>query len=542
MLRIIAKGYIAGTILALALAVSCSKNMQTVSVDDAGGLDGMTRFAVVLSKAIAGDKGLRDYIKAEALDSGNEICYRKIRSVTISDHRSVREHLLDYSSENEISEIEKSLPELFISIPDWRLIGAFGASSWDTSSEDVLVAYGQSPDVKSVLLDGNRMMELEKGEFLDKPILFVENKSVASSLKGFPRKRAGRQAADDIDSYEFRGRKWYTDSVMLEYVLPDDFVPRSDIPDKVIAAYDEFRKYPIKNACQRDYVYYGMSHDNVDHGCLNRNVRERLYRFRIDESAYKAISDQFDQKKVEDNDPRLNDPVTVRDRNDAKKFEHEIMEKIWSGGEFDFRFDFYIPQRNATSAEPVFSKTISVPASELFALKCARKKYKKQTTVAKGEYVYSFEAEDLVSKWVNVKNVYLPLWDISENSNTIFVVVYEVDGASETESKNWPVFNTSSNIFRKVNAENIEEMAEAKVIKTSFGLDSDTLLQTSVPCALKSTINIGSDFLEYGSISYSNTILSEHKRKIVNSKAIDGYSVSSNLKKKIHIVLLPEEI
>jgi len=51
-----------------------------------------------------------------------------------------------------------------------------------------------------------------------------------------------------------------------------------DVVATAINAWREFKNVP--NACQRDYIYYGINKTNTP-GTLNRNIREKLYRFRI---------------------------------------------------------------------------------------------------------------------------------------------------------------------------------------------------------------------------------------------------------------------
>ena len=64
---------------------------------------------------------------------------------------------------------------------------------------------------------------------------------------------------------------------------------------------------------------------------LNRNIREKLYRFRISATAFGRIADA-------DGDQRL------QDLTQTKRYlsNEEILQNIWTDGNFEFRFKSYI--------------------------------------------------------------------------------------------------------------------------------------------------------------------------------------------------------
>ena len=73
------------------------------------------------------------------------------------------------------------------------------------------------------------------------------------------------------------------------------YIPQKEIPDICIKAYEEFKNVP--NAYQRDNIYYNINKSN-NPGYLDRNIRDRIYRFRINANAYSKIAEQ-------DKDPKL---------------------------------------------------------------------------------------------------------------------------------------------------------------------------------------------------------------------------------------------
>lgn len=65
---------------------------------------------------------------------------------------------------------------------------------------------------------------------------------------------------------------------------------KDSLDERCITAYNYFRnnKYLI----DREYVYYGLSPNNKENGKLDPNIREKLYKFRVDPQKYGAITNE----------------------------------------------------------------------------------------------------------------------------------------------------------------------------------------------------------------------------------------------------------
>ena len=78
--------------------------------------------------------------------------------------------------------------------------------------------------------------------------------------------------------------------------------------------------------------------------------------------------------------------------------------------------------------------SIPLLSRDVYDLSKVRRKYKHQTGLERGHYIYYFNPEDLVPKWIYPANpVYLPEWDISNESTDIYVQISEIDD-SETKT------------------------------------------------------------------------------------------------------------
>ena len=107
------------------------------------------------------------------------------------------------------------------------------------------------------------------------------------------------------------------------------YVNDVDISQKLIDAYEKYRN--SSGFIYRDYMYYNMSPDNTNNGVLQRNVKERLYAFRVEPSAIMSISDDFTNSNK---DPQLYETPSKQKREFTYE---ELCDAIWKEGNFEFR-------------------------------------------------------------------------------------------------------------------------------------------------------------------------------------------------------------
>lgn len=118
----------------------------------------MDDFTVILSKAVANDKDLRDFIKMESLkqfDKDYDVFYPFVKNERLSSGISFREALLKYTTEDKLEQIESNCPLLNIFVPDWSWINGYSADSWDTNDDFVTVSRKDDGDKHVIYYNGS---------------------------------------------------------------------------------------------------------------------------------------------------------------------------------------------------------------------------------------------------------------------------------------------------------------------------------------------------------------------------------------------------
>ena len=320
-----------------------------------------------------------------------------------------------------------------------------------------------------------------------------------------------------------KGREWGYQTVNLYPEILTDFVPLSDIDAGLVSSVEKWREENLPNACQRDYFCYGMSKDNPDSGSFTNSIREQLYRFRLSPSLYCTIADQ-------DGDPTLSEMKEFVGKNNVPTWQ-QLKEMAWSDGAYEFNFQFYSGKEN-TAGTLMASPHFTVFGKNAFELTQVQEKYLHQTWFQKGIYQYSFEPEDLISKWIYPEEkYYLPEWDISSCSNNLFITVYEVDGDEKISLTKSVTYSYSHNFKNSFSAE-----YTGKKFKISFGTSSETPEQKTESSTITTEYTKGSDDLGLGKLEYTQKILNQPD----NNNDTDGYSaVSVNIAGSVIVTLLP---
>lgn len=525
-------------LLVVATVLGCKKeeclsspNDGVSAIDTYSKQDAYKDFAVIFSKAIAEEQSLRDFIKSEALemyDFDYDVFFPWVKEEFIDGSRSFENILSYYDEDGKLQKILNTLPKLTIMVPDWSWIGAFGIEDWDISDSEVLVGTAGDEIGHDLYFKGEKVLHLNDCEYLSCPVLIVkENERMTVSAQT----KAGEPVFDfaypEFDNtVSTKGREWGYQTVNLYPEVLTDFVPLSDIDTGLVSSVEKWRKENLPNACQRDYFCYGMSKDNPDSGSFNNSIREQLYRFRLSPSLYYTIADQ-------DGDPTLSEMKEFVGKNNVPTWQ-QLKEMAWSDGAYEFNFQFYFGNEKSTAALLV-SPHFTVFGKNAFELTQVQEKYLHQTWLQKGIYQYSFEPEDLISKWIYPEvNYYLPEWDITSCSNNIFVNVLEVDGTEKDTVYKTATYTYSHNFKTTINGE-----YTGKRIKTSLGVSSDKNEQSSETVTISTEYVKGSDDLGLGKLDYMQRILNNPS---INNN-VEGYSVNSiNISGSLFITLIPTDI
>jgi hypothetical protein len=394
------------------------------------------KIAKALSKAVSNSLDVRKFLKAEAVaqfDNDYDIFYPLVKNKIVYDKQSLRDILLSYcKDENELVQIEQSLPLLNILVPDLSLFWDFNAEKWNVDDKEVSVICRDDKD-NTLYENGENIGKMTTGDIPDFPCLVVKNneRMKVSSVKT----RSGEATYEFLsDAFDGSKRKLqtrhYEEDINLQPTEDlEAYVNGSEIMSSVKDAWNEFKNVP--NAYQRDYIYYGITKENKP-GTLNRYIREKLYRFRIAANAYSAINDPTQ-------DPTLQDTQ----KNKGYLTNEEIIQKIWTDGNFEFHFKSYISGEDSKEAMEA-KLTFTINPRDAFSLEKIHLKHKNSTAFRQSKNFYTVDAKNLRSKWIypeksdkNADDLVFTLpWDLYNKSLSIFMFVEEWDkGQTITQEK-----------------------------------------------------------------------------------------------------------
>ena len=526
-------------LIVAATLISCTKEENPSSPDN--GLssessyskqDAYADFAAILSEAIPEEPALRAFIKKKATemyDYDYDVFYPWVKNELVDGNRTFEDVLSSYDEEGKLPEILRALPKLTIMVPDWSWIGgAFGIDSWDETDPEVLIGTAGDEVGHDLYYKGKDVMHINDCEYLSCPVLIVkENERMKAS--------AQTKSGDVLFDFAFpeynntistRGADWDYKTINLYPEVLTDFVPLSDIDPELVNSVEKWREENIPTACQRDYFCYGMSKDNPDRGVFDNHIREQLYRFRLSPSLYYIIADQ-------DTDPHLSDMKEYNGNKNLPTWQ-ELKEMAWSDGAFEFNFQFYAGNEKSASALMV-SPHFTVLGRNAFELTQVRENFRHQTWFKKGIYQFTFDPEDLISKWIYPETpYYLPEWDISSTSNNIFVNIFEIDGTEKKEYEKDVTYSYSHNFKTTFSGD-----YSGDNYKLSFGISSDNASQSIVKTTIKTEYTLGSDDLGLGKLEYMQKVLNSPE----TLNGVEGYSANGiNIVGSVIITLLPRKI
>lgn len=416
-------------------------------------VEAQTEFAKILSKALSGSEAVRSFLREEAMarfDNDNDVFYPFVKNKIVpgAGGMTFRDVLLSYcDDETRLKSVESALPLLNILVPDLTLFWDFNAQKWDVTEDEVAVLC-RDDQTNSLYEDGENIGQLETGDVPGFPCLVVKNNE---------RLRVNPAATRSVDGvgYEFisdaydgskrpaQTRHYDTDLDLEPTEDVNAYLSASQILESVRNAYAEFKGHPT--ACQRDYIYYGQTKDQTT-GILNKNIAEKLYRFRINPAIYSNLTNSSA-------DPKLTETA------EYKRFltNEEIIKRVWTEGAFEFHFYFLDNNENRT-----LKFTYSVTPQELFSMEKVHLHHRNSTAFRSSRNAYHVEPQYLRSKWVYIPNapVFAQPWDLKNRPTTIYVHAEEYD-QGETQT------HTETHTF--------EHVSETTVSTTTEGSDKTTV-------------------------------------------------------------------
>lgn len=477
----------------------------TAQIPELTTAEAQMKFAKLLSQAASNSVEVRKFLKNEAtkqFDNDYDVFYPMVKNKIVTDGKSFKDILLSYcKTPNELTEIEQSQLLLNILIPDLTLFWDFNAKKWDVNDKEVVVLC-RDDERDTMYENGENIGQMTKGDVPGFPCLVIKNNE---RLKVKNINTRSGEATYEFISDAFNGSKRierpttrhseYDIAVDTEENL-DAYIPQKEIPDICIKAYEEFKNVP--NAYQRDNIYYNINKSN-NPGYLDRNIRDRIYRFRINANAYSKIAEQ-------DKDPKLQNHTEHK----RKLTVDEIRKKIWTDGAFEFKFKTYIAGETAKEAMEV-SKSFTVKSTEAFSIKKVHLRHKNSTMFRESKNFYSFYLDDLRSKWIYPEKleqkseenyVFTEPWDLYGKSLTIFLFIEEVDDSQTiTEKKTVVSEFTNKADFSLTGGGKVDEIE--LTAKLGYGFSHTKTVSNEVSI----TTNVGSDDLGSVSFQYYNPII-----------------------------------
>lgn len=396
------------------------------------------KFAKILSKAASDNIEVRKFLKNEAtkqFDNDYDVFYPLVKDKIVAENKSFRDILLSYcENEKDLSEIEQSQLLLNILIPDLTIFWDFNAEKWDVNNKEIVVLC-RDDESNSMYENGENIGQMEKREIPGFPCLVIKNNE---RLKVKNANTRSGEATYEFISDAFDGSKRiekpvtrdsYYDVAIDEETDLDAGLPKKMIPDICIQAWEELGNVP--NAFQRDYIYYNINKTNQP-GTLNRNIREKIFRFRVStKSVYDYIKDQ--------DDPNL------QDCSQKKRYltVEEIKQRIWTEGNFEFKISSFISGETSDKSMEL-SKVFTLTPQQVFNIKKVHLHHKNNTAFRHSKNTYTVDENDLMPRWIYLEKmseysdenfVFTEPWDLYGTSLSIYLFISEIDGKETVEEK-----------------------------------------------------------------------------------------------------------
>lgn len=238
--------------------------------------DAKQKFAEILSKAIYENIDLRSFIKDKAIqqfDNDFDVFYPILKNEEIGNSETFRNILLRYTTEEELSNIERALPLLNIYVPDLSLFTNITPYNWDITDNQIPVTFKENQTSKMLLyFNGEKSGEIPQNSIPGFHLLVVKNNERVIPVSINTRGIANNYQFID-KAFDGTNNKQHT-TLTRSMSEPDNIDWLSeDIVDPIVkSAYEKMKENP---SLQRDNIYYGLTENNKE-GSLNMNIDEYI--------------------------------------------------------------------------------------------------------------------------------------------------------------------------------------------------------------------------------------------------------------------------
>lgn len=387
-------------------------------------------FAIILSKAVYAEPSIRKFLKENAIkqfDYDYDVFYPWVKDLSVNGNQSFRDLLLKYDDKHQLPFIEESLPLLNILVPDWQWIheDCFSINTWDTSINEVAVAYLGDDNRIKIFGNGTQYDDFPINSYPSFPVLVIKDNDRLTyketpSTKGNHIDYSFISEAFNASCVATKAYSHELDTV-IQFNVGNGYEYRSDISGYAYGGVTSpaFNAYSVAAAnpgmTQRDYVYYGID-GSQNNGLINTSYHERLYRMKFTSININALWDSDEDYK-----PR----AYVRDTDDPFT-NQELQAMTWTDGALDLEF--------VVMAGPEWSdqKFASIPLERAFTLKSVQRWKGYNFFGSWTSWIYCVDRSDFIPKWF-LPSINLFNWDIRLYPGRYQVKIMEIDPSISTE-------------------------------------------------------------------------------------------------------------
>lgn len=384
----------------------------------------MNNFSAILSRVLTEKQSVRKFLKDEALlqfDKNYDVLYQNVKDKSI-DGKSLREMLVEASSERKIREIEEALPLLNIYVSNIPFADVT-PENLDVTSQDIPVVVERN-DSNAFYLKGKNVETWVKGEIPDFHA-FVVNENTRMMVDKAATRASGKPVIK-FRSPNFDGLANSKNKVKVSAFF------RFGKKDKLVEAYRYFHGTNggiDQKGFQRDYLYYGITPSDTV-GQFNYSTTEYIRSIEIDPKALDYIADEVQDSGFKMKlDPRVKSNWAMEPGGSRELNERELINRFWTTGTYDIKFKII----SSTSTTPT-EVMIPLRPEELWDFH-TKVLYRHRTMIRSARYIYVLVPKDFTSKVVDLTsyNITLGKWDLSTEALQRFVRIEELDSGAEVE-------------------------------------------------------------------------------------------------------------
>ena len=442
---------------ALMMAAACSEPLNETAAEAtpqneavATTIDGRTvadvnmeRFAEILSKAVAQNRDLRVFFKEQAMekiDNDYNVFYPIAKRKTVGGE-TMEQMLAKYADETELAEILAAVPLLNVHLPE---LAGSTVADLDPDDKELPVLYN-----RVMYYDGEPVDTLAADEVPGFNILVVTESTSIRKRSGLS-KSASDMALDDEYEYvdasccpKYRRisfSKAAGRAEVLSAKYTGKYISSNLIDDAVFFSANNARN---NKKATRSFIYFGMSDMNQTPKNIRTDMRECIYRFKIDASAAQLCTDyasaEGDKPIYIDEYEHKGGTMSVQD----------ALSKLLTGRNYGIRF--VVETFSNGRYDNTEYKRFQVKPAELFNLSVSEEKTRHKTKFRHSKYKYRIDFSNFESKWYypldNTENdprFKLLKWNLADQDPYSRIITVYVENPSEGQTTEVTVSNSVS--------------------------------------------------------------------------------------------------